>query len=63
MDTALGDTQYAIHGILHLTIVVHDYVSLHLDHETAIMYRLQEVVLEETEAILAVMEISAELDW
>lgn len=33
------------------------------DHETAIMHRLQEVVVERTRSLLAVMEISAELDW
>ena len=34
-----------------------------VDHETAIMHRLQEVVLEHTPLLLSVMEHSAELDW
>ena len=33
------------------------------DHETAIMYRLQEVVLERAEPLISIMELSAELDW
>lgn len=63
MDTALGDPQYAIYGMLPDSSFVSSYISVQLDQETAIMYRLQEVVLERTNAILAVMEISAELDW
>ena len=38
------------------------FFKLHTDRETAIMYRLQEVVLEQTSTLLAVMEIGAELD-
>lgn len=34
-----------------------------LDHESAIMHRLQEVVLEQSSAILSVIDIAAELDW
>ena len=63
MDTALGDPQYAIYGMLPDSNFVSNYTYVQLDQETAIMYRLQEVVLEQTDAILAVMEISAELDW
>ena len=33
------------------------------DHETAIMHRLQEVVLGHSSVLLQVMEHSAELDW
>lgn len=65
MDTALGDPQYAIYGTCMLpdSTFVSNYSYVQLDQETAIMYRLQEVVSEQTDAILAVMEISAELDW
>jgi hypothetical protein len=34
-----------------------------IDHETAIMHRLQSIVLEHTELLLKVMEYTAELDW
>ena len=64
MDDTLGDTQYTIHGNYHnLCCSHHPYFLLASDHETAIMYRLQEVVLEQTSSLLAVLEISAELDW
>ena len=43
-------------------IFVDSRLSL-VDHETAIMHRLQEVVLEHTPLLLSVMEHSAELDW
>ena len=33
------------------------------DHETAIMHRLQGVILEHSAALINVMELSAELDW
>lgn len=33
------------------------------DHENAIMYRLQDVILEQASALLALMELTAELDW
>lgn len=33
------------------------------DHETAIMHRLQTVILEHTKVLLDVMECCAELDW
>ena len=51
----------AISCMIFTTTVYEHYLPL--DHETAIMYRLQEIVLEQTNAILAVMEISAEIDW
>ena len=34
-----------------------------LDHETAIMHRLQSIVLEHAVLLLKVMEYTAELDW
>ena len=34
-----------------------------LDHETAIMHRLQTVILEHTKVLMDVMECCAELDW
>ena len=34
-----------------------------LDHESAIMHRLQEVLLEQSSAVLAIMDVAAELDW
>ena len=33
------------------------------DHETAVMHRLQEVILERAGALISVMDLSAELDW
>lgn len=33
------------------------------DHETAIMHRLQTVILEHTKVLMDVMECCAELDW
>ena len=33
------------------------------DHETAIMHRLQAVVMEHSEQLLVVVECAAELDW
>lgn len=38
-------------------------VFLSSDHETAIMHRLQTVILEHTKVLLDVMECCAELDW
>ena len=34
-----------------------------LDHETAIMHRLQSIILEHTNVLMKVMEYTAELDW
>jgi len=36
---------------------------LSTDHETAIMHRLQTVILEHTKVLIDVMECCAELDW
>ena len=33
------------------------------DHETAIVHRLQEVILEHASSLLTVVELTAELDW
>ena len=47
-----------------LITISHTHTCIHTqDHETAIMYRLQEVVVERMSSLLAVMELSAELDW
>ena len=37
--------------------------ALFSDHETAIMHRLQTVILEHTKVLMDVMECCAELDW
>ena len=39
------------------------HTHIFLDHETAIMHRLQSIVLEHTALLLKVMEYTAELDW
>ena len=39
------------------------YCIVFPDHETAIMHRLQGVILEHSAALINVMELSAELDW
>jgi len=33
------------------------------DHETAILYRLQDVILEQSQTLLTAVELTAELDW
>jgi len=33
------------------------------DMETAIMHKLQNIILEHTNTLLAVLDLSAELDW
>lgn len=69
LDNALGDTQCEIQGIAS-TLCVPPSVPhlpppppLSIDHETAIMHRLQEVILEHSTALLTVVELVAELDW
>ena len=39
------------------------FFFLSSDHETAIMHRLQTVILEHTKVLMDVMECCAELDW
>ena len=49
-----------------LTTALHIMVYLKhipIDCETAIMHRLQSVIVEYTESLLTVVECSAELDW
>lgn len=68
LDSTLGDTQCDIQGNQDDTLLPHTLpLSLppfhSTDHETAIMHRLQEVILEHSTALLTVVELVAELDW
>ena len=42
---------------------IYHSLILFADHETAIMHRLQTVVLEHTKVLMDVMDCCAELDW
>lgn len=67
MDSTLGDTQFSVLGNLPpLPPSLPSFPPTTpppTDHENAIMYRLQDVILEQASALLALMELTAELDW
>ncbi len=43
--------------------VVNKVLLILIDHENAILYRLQDVVLEQADSLLVLMELTSELDW
>ena len=47
----------------HLNTFEFVFLRFLTDHETAIMHRLQEVILEHASSLLTVVELTAELDW
>ena len=70
MDSTLGDTQFAVLGMCMCINTYLSFLSWKLspslplsDHENAILYRLQDVILEQTSALLDLVELTAELDW